>query len=298
MKLDANHTIHISMSNIASNLPKLISIPSVRNIPSGRIHRAIQTLNNDAASPNRGASVEEINQVDPPPEGVIPKDSFVWYIITYNQEAYNKMLDNKFCQDMCNASTDDEVANVRKGYKWYTVQDFKYCEGLMRYDAARAANAPTTEEVLAGADDIKSGKEFADSVLDACVQLGIPKAKVFSAKKELAAQSYTQFEVQSAKEEDWVTSKVAMIPCIQGYYEIAGKMITNSKRKDTDWYTGWVLPNHEWKYCAKQIQFFEANAKDWRNATPSVQEKWHKIFKKACQHEVDFFAIGENPEDV
>lgn len=85
----------------------------------------------------------------------------------------------------------------------------------MRYDAARAANAPTTEEVLAGADDIKSGKEFADTVLDACVQLNIPKTKVYSAQKELAAQSYTQFEVQSAEEEDWVTSKIAMIPCIQ-----------------------------------------------------------------------------------
>lgn len=62
---------------VNSNPPKLISIPSVRNVASGRIHRAIQTLNNDAASPNRGASVEEINQVDPPPVGVIPQDRYV-----------------------------------------------------------------------------------------------------------------------------------------------------------------------------------------------------------------------------
>ena len=91
-----------------------------------------------------------------------------------------------------------------------------YCEGLMRYDAARAANAPTTPEVLDEAKHVQSSYDYALSVLDTCVkELNIPEDKVLNAQKEAACQSYTQFEVETAQDEDWITSKVAMIPCIQ-----------------------------------------------------------------------------------
>ena len=59
------------------NPARLISVSSVATLATGRTLLAIQSLNHDAASADRGASVEEIKQLDRPPEGVIPPDRYM-----------------------------------------------------------------------------------------------------------------------------------------------------------------------------------------------------------------------------
>ena len=98
----------------------------------------------------------------------------------------------------------------------YSKQDFKYCENLIRYDAARASNAPTTQDVLDGAAHVQKSYDYAQEVLQICTgDIKIPKESVLEAKKSSALIEYSSFEVDTAQEQDWFTSKIAMIPCIQ-----------------------------------------------------------------------------------
>jgi len=258
--------------------------------------RALKSLNADAGNDD---SVTAIRQAPALPEGEIPIDSFVAFVIESCSGSFRKMLDNKFCSDMAAAKTDDETEKVLKGFKWYMVQDYFYCEELMRVDAARASNAPTSEQVLEGAKHVTKSFEYAQSLLQLCESaMGIPKDKALAAEKEKATTNYAQFEVNTAQNSDWIASKLATIPCIQGYYKIAKKMEKESKRKDTVWYKNWVLPNSDWSYCESQIQWFEHFAKGWKDATPDKQNEWRKIFETACAHEVEIFAIGEHPKDI
>lgn len=91
-----------------------------------------------------------------------------------------------------------------------------YCENLMRYDAGRASNAPTIKDVLEGAQHVQSTYDFAQTILKTCTDdLGIPEESVFAAKKSAAVTDYGSFEVDTAQDQDWFTSKIATIPCIQ-----------------------------------------------------------------------------------
>ncbi|KDQ09661.1 hypothetical protein BOTBODRAFT_523355 [Botryobasidium botryosum FD-172 SS1] len=180
--------------------------------------------------------------------------SFVAFLIESCSDSFQKMLNNKFCHDMAAANTDREIENVLKGFKWYMVQDYFYCEELMRVDAARASNAPTSADVLEGAKHVSKSYEYAQSQLDLCEKsMGIPKDKALAAERDKATKSYVQFEVSTAQDLDWISSKIATIPCIQGYYKIAKKMERESKKKDTVWYQNWVVPNSDWSYCESQI---------------------------------------------
>ena len=86
----------------------------------------------------------------------------------------------------------------------------------MRFDAARAAQAPTTKDVLDGARHISESYNYAhDTVLKGCEALGITDDKVFAAETVPAAKNYTNFEVKAAETQTWQISDIAMIPCIQ-----------------------------------------------------------------------------------
>jgi len=102
-----------------------------------------------------------------------------------------------------------------------------------------------------------------------------------------AITKYIEFlqEIAENKENDWVVSYVATVPCIQSYFYIAAVIAADqSVDRDTLWYPNWVEPNTAYAGSVrKQKQFFIDNAGLWQKAGYS---KCLDIFNKACDHEM------------
>jgi len=271
---------------------------------SGRFKVALSDLNRYSAHPKYGASQNEIErtfqdsfkQSVPRPFANESQD-LVAMLIRDESTIWESLLNNGFCQKMKTASSSDE--EVTKGFKWYMVQDFLYCARLMLFDTERSIKASTEVDYETLVGKIQSHAGYAYSLLTTCIEdLSIPEATVLEAKREWETTLYTEFTINVAENFDWVVSLVSMIPCIQSYYEIAKDLRDNSTYQDTLWYTYWVLPNSgdsAQQSALKQTAFFIANQETWQQASYT---KLRKIFREACQREIDLWAVTEDPESV
>ncbi|KAF8798282.1 hypothetical protein BYT27DRAFT_7177755 [Phlegmacium glaucopus] len=105
---------------------------------------------------------------------------------------------------------------VTKGFKWYMIQDFLYCGKLMVFDTDRSTTAPDKKTYKQLSAKIQSDAKYATILLDTCTDdLKIKENIVLHAKREFETEQYTDYTTNVAENFDWVTSLVAMIPCIQ-----------------------------------------------------------------------------------
>lgn len=228
-----------------------------------------------------------------PNDDILPED-LVNRLIRDNQDLWNQLLFNTFVEEMLVAPADDK--RVLEGFKWYMIQDFFYCVQLIAYNADRAAKAPdpTTYEKLTKTLN-NTLTQWAPSALKTCTdadKLNIPDAVVFAAKREEATEKYTKFISDTAEDENWVVSLLAQVPGIQSYYAIARYLKENAVDKDSTWYKLWAVENAKhYKSTVEQINFFKANYESWKD-TP--YEKLTKIFRTACQCEIDLWAVALN----
>ncbi|PCH36774.1 heme oxygenase-like protein [Wolfiporia cocos MD-104 SS10] len=279
----------------------LISIPKSRAFPA-RARMAFDALNRFAAHPKYGASVEQIKagvraRAARPKDEVDSRD-LVAYLIQDNQDLWQQLLNTPFCKKMGEAAADDE--QVLKGFKWYMVQDFLYCIKLMIFETDRSSRATTSAVFDISADRIAGDASYAKDLLQTCIQaqpegLAIDEYKVLQASPTKAMSSYTDFQITTAQDASWVLALVAMIPCIQSYYKIAADLKDNSKHKDTIWYKLWVEENAKYEdSTVHQKQFFAENFDAWKDHYDEAT----RIFRRACQGEIDLWAVAENPGDV
>ncbi|OCH89238.1 heme oxygenase-like protein [Obba rivulosa] len=295
---------------MAPSAQPLISI-SPSSAPSSRALRAIHVLNAAAANPKTGPSVDDVNQVADQdvnhwkPGDADPNSSdLVNILIKNNWDIWGeKLLKNKFCQDMATQKQDGSAGykKVYNGFKWYTVQDYKYCQQLLRYDAERMSKAPSTDDLMQSAQHVYNDLEYAQDTLKTCTgTLDIPEADVNAAETDSASAAYSSFEFSVAERQDWVNSLVAMIPCIQVYYVLGKAILKQKPDTSTVWYANWILPNSgndAVKSCQKQMNFFKAADSDWHSSQYNMNI-FNQTFREACQHEMDFFNFGENPKPI
>ncbi|EMD35320.1 hypothetical protein CERSUDRAFT_116126 [Gelatoporia subvermispora B] len=190
---------------------------------------------------------------------------------------------------------------VLNGFKWYTVQDYKYCQQLLRYDAERMSKAPGPQDLMDSAQHVYNDLGYANDTMKTCTDdLGIPAASVNAATTEGDSAAYSAFEFSVAERQDWVNSMVAMIPCIQVYYAIGIDMMEKNPDTTTIWYKDWIQPNSgadAKNSCTKQINFFKAADNDWYSSQYNM-DMFNQIFTEACGHEFNFFGYGENPQPL
>ncbi|EMD35317.1 hypothetical protein CERSUDRAFT_85337 [Gelatoporia subvermispora B] len=284
-------------------------------IPSGRALAAIQLFNAVAADPTTGPSVDDVKSFerqgvkywqpgDPNPD----KSDLVNILIKNNYDAWKKILDNQFCKSMASIGIPEHgmpgglptYDKVLEGFKYYTVQDYKYCVQLLRYDAERMSQTKEEKRLLEMAVQISGDLSYVQSVKKTCTDtLGIKEDVLNAVNPEPASTEYSDLEFQAAKTQDWVTSLVALIPCFQVYYKIATDMLNNKPFPDprTPWYNHWILPNSDKEVkeaCIDQINFFRTAKTDW--TTYERLSELNEIFTNACNHEVEFFGFGEKPK--
>ncbi|KAI0297736.1 hypothetical protein BC826DRAFT_1001042 [Russula brevipes] len=212
---------------------------------------------------------------------------------------WQSLLDNTFCNKMkTTRTTDSTYQDVVKGFKWYMVQDFLYLARVMLYDTERSTGAPDEATYEALNRRIGSNAAYSLAILKTCIHsLGISESNVLHAKREDATKKYIDFIVDIAERYDWVVSLLAIVPCIQSYYQIAVNIEAYpSVDKNTIWYKYWVEENV--KYGAsveRQIQFFRTHAAVWQKIEYS---KLREIFREGCQREIELWSVGLNPGKV
>ncbi|KAF9785117.1 hypothetical protein BJ322DRAFT_809347 [Thelephora terrestris] len=223
-------------------------------------------------------------------------NDLVTRLLDDNEDLWNRLLNNPFCMKMKEASKDDDA--VLEGFKQYMIQDFLYCKKLTEYETARKSKALNQAEVEVSEKRIKKTAGYASAVFNACTNqspggLGIEGSVVRGACESDALKSHTDFQISTANSNDWVVSLVAMIPCIQSYYQIAMDLKDSSTHKDTVWYNLWVLENLKYGDSTdRQRKFFIDNVDRWNGQYETVND----IFRKACQGEMDFWATALRPE--
>jgi len=270
---------------------------------SGRLQRAVDDLKYHSAHPTYSVSQNEVERTFQNARAIKSSDrgpfaddekDLIARLIQDEQAVWQSLLNNKFCQEMKTASSDN--VEVAKGLKWYMIQGFLYCARLMLFDTERSIKAPDEKTYEELTKNIESNAGYARGVLSICTQdLQIPEGTVLGARNEWETSLYIEFLVNVATHFDWVASLVAMVPCIQSYYEIATDLKENSTHTDTIWYNYWVLPNATDEYAEIQRAFFVANYDAWQKVSYS---RLRKIFREACQREIDLWAIAEEPEDI
>lgn len=279
----------------------LISIPHSRSY-SGRARAHLTELNRVAAHPNLGASLEQIragikDRASRPLDTVDPRD-LVAYLIQDNQDLWQQLLHNPFCMKMKTSSSDN--AAVLKGFRWHMVQDFLYCIRLMTYEADRAGKATNSEDFDTSTERVSSNAEYAKESLTTCTTpvpngLGIKDFSVLGAYPTEALKSYTDFQISTAGVDSWVLALVAMVPCIQSYYQLAVDLKDYSTHRDTIWYNLWAVENAKYEdSTTHQKEFFIQNFDEWKDHYAEAT----KIFRRACQGEIDLWATALHPEDV
>ncbi|KAF9785115.1 hypothetical protein BJ322DRAFT_809345 [Thelephora terrestris] len=216
-------------------------------------------------------------------------DDLVARLICDNQDLWKRMLNNPFCKKMKRASKDDQAFS--EGFERYMIQDFHYSLKLITFETARACKALDSAEFDVSLKRIKGKTDYASVLLNTCVSqspsgLGVEMSTVLGACESDALKSYTDFQISTAYSNDWVVSLVAMVPCIQSYFQIAMDLRDSSAHKDTAWYNLWVLENAKYESSIlKQRSFFMENSDRWKDQ----YEKANEIFRKSCQGEIDFW---------
>jgi len=273
---------------------------------SGRFRLAIDDMEYYSTHPAYGASQNKIEKTPrdaidssdphilaPDPTNLIARlkedESVIW----------QSLLNNTFCNKMkTTRTTDSTYQNVVKGFKWYMVQDFLYCARVMLYDTERSTKAPdeATYETLNGR--IRSNATYGLAILKTCIHsLGISESNVLQARREDATKKYVDFIVDIAERYDWIVSLLAIVPCIQSYYQIAVNIeVYPSVDINTIWYKYWVEENVKYgDSVERQIQFFRTHAAVWQKIDYS---RLREIFREGCQREIELWSVGLNPGKV
>jgi thiaminase len=86
----------------------------------------------------------------------------------------------------------------------------------MTYEAYRALNALSLKELSTSKDRLLRAAGYADGIFNTCTKkLGISDSTVLKTKATEALNSYMEFQINTARDNDWVLSMVALVPCLQ-----------------------------------------------------------------------------------
>ena len=90
----------------------------------------------------------------------------------------------------------------------------------MNYETDRSSRAMNSADFDTSADRVADDASYAKGGLATCTitppgGLGIKDVNVLTAPPTDALTSYTDFQIETAAEKNWVLSLVAMVPCIQ-----------------------------------------------------------------------------------
>lgn len=263
-------------------------IPAGRSHPSGRFRTAVDRINRFASDPNSSGSI--VNAVGAHDD---PKD-LVALLINRNLKDYQTMLNNPFCEKMKTADNDD--TKMKTGFKNYMIQDFFYLANQMVLDTERINKAKDDRQFNDMIGEVKHNADSASYALnDYTTKMKISSTDIFKAEKTTALKDYLEAERIAGKDNSYIEALVIMIPCIKGWYDIAEKLKTSAKHKDTDWYKFFIEPNADPQWSIALSGSFAVAYDDWKDdlKTEPGKGKLDKLFQKACQCEVDLFKVGD-----
>ncbi|KAF9785126.1 hypothetical protein BJ322DRAFT_1061478 [Thelephora terrestris] len=224
---------------------------------SGRARDCLDEFNRVAADPKLGASLEQLQEgrrtmeLTARPAVTLIEQDLVARLINDNQTLWNQLLQNNFCRNYMKEKPGTDQTTLT-GFKWYMRQDFLYILNLCHWEAERGLKALNQASFGISMKKVASRAGYSTDLLSTCTAaspygLGISDSVVLATSATTALQNYIALLTTTASEENWVMCLVAMIPCIQSYYEIAVDLHLTSRDPNSPWYKLWVEPNIGYK---------------------------------------------------
>ncbi|EPQ54155.1 heme oxygenase-like protein [Gloeophyllum trabeum ATCC 11539] len=230
----------------------------------------------------------------PFPGGVLksrPEDKtgpdYIRILIENNQDVWDKYMNHPYLQELAKGTASLD------GFRYYMIQDTKYVE---KYISVRMASVSTSafEDVQEFAMKLPHTVSYVDAMNQICENsLGLPRAVVKDTPLSKRLQASVDFNVSIAREGNWFEMHIALVPCIIGYSDIGFKLARDPRTiRNSPYYRLWVLLNADNSYAQAYHTFINRNiAHYW---TPQAEEQWNKIFRRACELEMDFLDVARD----
>jgi len=183
-----------------------------------------------------------------------------------------------------------------ENFLYYLKQDYIFLKNFAR------ANAMS----LYKSDDIQEMKEFAKNVteiinvetdlhVDFCKKFGISKEELDITKEATANMAYTRYVLEQGMSGDVLDLRIAMLPCIAGYGEIAMAIVKDAKSViETNPYKEWIdTYASDWYQTAVKRAVYQVDRLlESRGHSPKRFHKLQEIFSEATKLEVRFWQMG------
>jgi len=155
------------------------------------------------------------------------KKNFVDILVEQNQDMWNELLNNEFCQKMAVSKEDVDPA-----FQEYCEQDYASLWAWVRFMALRASAEPEIQRVIHGAATIAGMQHYAMDWKElVMVNFGSRGYDIDAKKLTFAMAEYIRYMTEesqlAAKNRDTFRLRVVMTPCIEGYYRISKNLAEN-----------------------------------------------------------------------
>ncbi|KAG9049640.1 hypothetical protein FS837_009611 [Tulasnella sp. UAMH 9824] len=207
-------------------------------------------------------------------------------LLEENNQLWTSYIRNDFCWQMAVSRTP-----IDPRFKAYAIQDFVWRWEDVRQVAVHTAAAPNIPELAVYSKKIYGTYIYAMDWKKTCIDhLTIDEETLMSAQAAHPVKDYLDWMKQLGREGNWLDLHVLMIPCLQGYYDIARLIEAEAQRPlNHKFYEHWVKPNNTDIHAKRLHEWFDRNS-PWYYHTPAKRRRWSYIFRKTTLLEMRMFA--------
>ncbi|KAG6843489.1 hypothetical protein H0H87_003921 [Tephrocybe sp. NHM501043] len=231
-----------------------------------------------------------------PPQSQIEED-VVAKLLKDNIDVYEKLINHPFPQSLGNgtASLDgfryymivsrSRIYSIQIVYQpWSEQQDTFYLETCARIKMLAVARSPNFKDVEIFAKRHESSLEYVkESKKTLISKLGVPEDVIAATPRSKNLGQSEKFYMDAVREDDAYLAFV-----LPSYWKIAERLMKDpSTVKNVIYHPAWIEVNHDSSSADKYIKFINANL-----TAKGGSERWHNIFKTACQLESGIFDTG------
>ncbi|KAG6843380.1 hypothetical protein H0H87_005260, partial [Tephrocybe sp. NHM501043] len=212
------------------------------------------------------------------------EDDVVTKLLKDNIDVYEELLNHPFPQSLGNGTASLD------GFRYYMIQDTFYLETCARIKMLAVARSPSFKEVEIFSKRHESSLKYVKESRKTLVsKLGVPEDVIDDTPRSKNLEQSEKFYKDAVGEDDaYLAYYVVLLPCILSYWQIAERLMKDpSTVKNVIYYTDWIEVNYDSSSTDKYIKFINANL-----TAKGGSDRWHNIFKTACQLESGIFDTG------
>ncbi|KIO25429.1 hypothetical protein M407DRAFT_25228 [Tulasnella calospora MUT 4182] len=177
-------------------------------------------------------------------------------LLKKNASLWTMYIRNEFCRKMAVSKIP-----IDPQFRAYAIQDYVFLWEYVRQVAVRTVAAPTIPELAEHPKEIYKAYGCAIDWKKTCIDhLNIEESDIEGAKAVKPVKDYLDWMMELGQEGTWLDLHVLILPCLQGYYDIA-RLIEEEVQEPLNrkFYEYWVKPNIKDTSAKRLREFFGKN---------------------------------------